>query len=477
MDWSFFQVRRVRRWLGSRDREDWALAAVVLAAGLFRVVYVVVQSGDFVGGDGDGYYISAHALVDGHGFVSGFMLPFTLDPSVSASADHPPAWTTLLAGPALLGFQNKVYFQVFAALIGTATVAAVGLTGRRIAGRRVGLIAAAIAAVYPNLWMYERLLQCETLAILLGTLCIYTAYGFWQRPSLRGAAAMGLFIGLLTMTRPESGLLLGLLALPAIALQRTVPLASRLRWFAVAVGVVVLQILPWAAYNTARFDEPVILTTNLGQTLVAANCDPAYYDERFLGFWSFECLGDATGEVADEGDASSRDVALQEMAFDYMSEHRERLPVVILAREGRTWGLYQPSFQLKFDSLGGPTTTVSRPGLYMYWGLSLLAIAGAVVLRRRKVPLFPQLAFVALVAIAAGMSIGQTRYRALAEVALVLLAAVALDAALQEIRRRRHREGHGGDDGDTDTAEADVAPATPDRGVESAATGEALAKA
>ena len=430
------QVRRVRTWLGSRDRGDWALVAIVVAGGLLRVVYVVLQSGDYVGGDGDGYYVSALALADGHGFVSGFMFPFTGNTTIAAAADHPPAWITLLAVPALLGFQQKVYFQVTAALVGTATVAAVGLTGRRIGGRRVGLIAAAIAAFYPNLWMYERVLQCETLAILLGTLCIYTAYGFWQRPSLRGAAAMGLFTGLLTMTRPESGLLLGLLVLPAIALQRTVPLASRLRWFGVAAGIVVLQIVPWAAYNTARFDEPVILSTNLGQTLTAANCDEVY-DGRYVGFWSYACLGEATVAVVDEGDASSRDVAMQDMAFDYIGDHADRLPPVILAREGRTWGLYQPFFQLRLDSLGGPTTTVSRPGLYMYWVLCLLAVAGGVVLRRRRLPVFPQVAFVALVAVATALSIGQTRYRALAEVTLVLLASVALDAALEAIRRRR----------------------------------------
>jgi 4-amino-4-deoxy-L-arabinose transferase-like glycosyltransferase len=338
----------------------------------------------------------------------------------------------VFAAFALLGFQKVLYFQLLACAVGAATVAAVGVAGRRIGGPRVGLIAAAIAALYPNLWMYERVLQCETLAILLTALTINATYGFWRKPGTRGAAVLGLLVGLLTMTRPEA-LLIGLLVVaPAIWLQREVAARRRLRWSALAAAVALAPIVPWAAYNTMRFEEPVVLTTNLGQTLVASNCDAAYYDLE-VGWWNYACLEAASNQVV--GDASQRDAELRSMAFEYMGNHTRRLATVVLAREGRTFGLYKPFDQVRLESLGGPTRAVGRAGLLAYWPLLALSIGGAAVLRRRRVPLVPLIGCVATVVVASGLTIGQIRYRALAEVPIVLLAAVAI-AALTTLRDR-----------------------------------------
>lgn len=194
-------VRRAATWLRGRDRGDWAMAGIVLAGLVLRVAYVLSQRSVPVEGDGEGYYYSARLLADGHGFVSSPAYLLT-DLRVPA-ADHPPAWIVLLSTVALAGAKRVVYFQLLAALVGVATVAAVGATGRQLAGRRCGLIAAAVAALYPNLWSYERVLLCETLALLLTTLCVLFAYRFWSRPGPWDAAAMGLTCGLLAMTRPR----------------------------------------------------------------------------------------------------------------------------------------------------------------------------------------------------------------------------------------------------------------------------------
>ena len=47
-------------------------------------------------------------------------------------------------------------------------------------------------------------------------------------------------------------------------------------------------VAPWALYNLARFDRPVLLSTNDGTTLLGANCDTTYYDD--LGGWDIRCL-------------------------------------------------------------------------------------------------------------------------------------------------------------------------------------------
>ena len=74
----------------------------------------------------------------------------------------------------------------------------------------------------------------------------------------------------------------------------------------------------------------------------------------------------------------------------------------------------------------------------MYWALIPAAIFGVVVLRRRRVRLLPLLALAASVTIGTAVTYGFTRFRAAAEVAIVLLAAVAVDAVLR--RRARQRQ-------------------------------------
>jgi hypothetical protein len=72
-------------------------------------------------------------------------------------------------------------------------------------------------------------------------------------------------------------------------------------------------------------------------------------------------------------------------------------------------------------------------GLFTYWLLLVPAVAGIVALRRRRRAVYPLLAFVATVVVTVAVVYGETRYRAAAEVPLVLLAAVGIDAGLRGI--------------------------------------------
>jgi hypothetical protein len=101
--------------------------------------------------------------------------------------------------------------------------------------------------------------------------------------------------------------------------------------------------------------------------------------------------------------------------------------------------VFRPFQQTVLDAIGGPPARITRLGLLAYWPLAAAAVAGGVVLRRRRVPLFPLVAFVLTVAVAVALTFGQTRYRAPAEVTIVLLAAVEVDAMLP--RRRRGAAG------------------------------------
>ncbi len=115
---------------------------------------------------------------------------------------------------------------------------------------------------------------------------------------------------------------------------------------------------------------------------------------------------------------------------------------MVSARVGRAWSVFRP-FQAADDSTReGRPYWASVAGLVMLWILVPMAIVGAVVLRRRRVSLIPVLAPIAVVTLNAAAFYGLVRFRAPAEISIVVLAAVALDGALAARARARSDSAH-----------------------------------
>src|SRR5258708_6390747 len=152
------------------DRFKVVLGLIAFGALSLRVAYIALETGNAVGGDGRYYHVIAGLIADGKGFIA--PKAYVNHAIVSQSAVHPPAWPLALAAAALVGLRTTFEQQLVACLIGTATVVVIAFAGRRIAGETAGLIAAAIAAVYPNFWLYERELMSETLTLFGAALTV-----------------------------------------------------------------------------------------------------------------------------------------------------------------------------------------------------------------------------------------------------------------------------------------------------------------
>jgi 4-amino-4-deoxy-L-arabinose transferase-like glycosyltransferase len=334
------------------------------------------------------------------------------------------------------GYRHPFDLQIFACLVGTASVSVIALCARHLAGARAGLIAAAIAAVYPGLWMFERELLSETLLILGTAVTILVAYRFIDRPNWRTAALLGAAIACLALTRAEQILLVPFLLGPAVLAARRTDMRRRLGLLAVAGIAVVVVLAPWTLYNRGRFDRPVLLSTHMGVTMMVGDCDRVY-SGSLLGLMSIDCL---FGKAAPKGrvDQSVADFHYRGEALRYMGAHLDRFPLVLLAREGRAWSFYAPIQTDRFEADFSKTRLwVHELAMVTYWALLPAVIAGGLILRRRGVPMYPLLSFVAVVIVAVGLTFGQPRYRAGAEVPIVLLAAVAVDALLRSCAHAR----------------------------------------
>jgi 4-amino-4-deoxy-L-arabinose transferase-like glycosyltransferase len=412
------------------------LALILAGALVIRVLYTLLVAQDIpVIGDALTYHLLGENIADGKGFERAphpQLAPFEGWKPGVPTAEHPPLFPLLIGLITKLGATGYLAQKLVLCAVGTVTVAFVGLAGREAAGPTAGLVAAALAAVYPFLWVVDGSLMSETLYGALLAATLWLALRFARRPSLGLAAGLGALAGLAALTRGEALLLAPLLLVP-LAARAGAAWRSRLTLAAVALGAFALVLAPWTIRNLTVFEEPVLISTNGNAVFVGSNCDAVYHGD-FIGLWNFNCYGDAPG-----GDESESAVVYRERGFDYARDHAGRLPVVMGVRLLRVWDVYRPLQQAAYESLEGRSETASRIGLAFYYPLLLLAVAGAVILRRRRAPLWPLLAFPVMVTITAVLIYGVTRFRFAAEPALCVLAAVALASMPAAVAARRRK--------------------------------------
>jgi 4-amino-4-deoxy-L-arabinose transferase-like glycosyltransferase len=377
-------------------------------------------------GDPYYYHYGANLLVDGKGFLHPFAL---LEQHVKTpGADHPPGFILALAVSSLFGFRSFLDHQIWCCVISTMAVVAVGYTGRRIAGERAGLIAAVLAAAYPSFWLNDGLVLSETLVLLLATLAVLTAYRLWEQPSFGRAAVLGVVIAANALTRAETLLIFPLVAVPLLLLDRRRPFKRRAALLLAGGVACAATIAPWSIYNETRFQQTTLLSTGLGNVLIVANCDQVYKGPG-IGFWWHFCLAD---RPTPPGDRSSQEIEYRRIALRYVRGHTDRLPAVGWARLGRTFGFFRPDQQLHYDEqVETRNIEAGRVALGMYYAFVTLSVGGALALRRRRLPISPLVGLIGTAAVSVVLTYGQTRFRAPAEPAFVLLSAVALDALLR----------------------------------------------
>ena len=312
------------------------LAAVITIVGFaVRLAYVLVVRRDHVvGGDTFLYHVGANLLVDGKGFIAPLL--YDIGSSVQA-ADHPPLYLLFLAIASTLGLRTALEHLLWSTLLGTGTIVVIGVLGRRVAGARAGLLAAALAAVYPNVWLHDGALLSETMAIFVVTVTLFL-------PTARGTTRAG-------GERSRSAWPADSRCSPDRSSRCWCPPSSRRlcyshrsistrdRLLRLAVGTVaaLVVIAPWVGYNLSRFSHPVLLSSQFEATIAGANCRDTYSGPS-LGSITTTCVKglDPTKDQSEAG------VVLRDRAQDFVRDNLGRVPVVVAARVGRVAGLYPP---------------------------------------------------------------------------------------------------------------------------------------
>ncbi len=183
------------------NRRFWRiLLLIVLGALALRVGYVMLaKRTEPLVGDQLYYNAQANTLARGHGFTD-----FR---DGSQTAEHPPLTALALTPTSWVmeqfdeGGSHVLAQRLTMTVFGAAVVLVIGLLGRAVAGSRAGLLAAAIAALYPNLWINDGLVMSETLATLAVALAILLTYRCIRAPRPLNAVWVGLAVGLAMLAR------------------------------------------------------------------------------------------------------------------------------------------------------------------------------------------------------------------------------------------------------------------------------------
>ena len=228
----------------------------VLASGISIVASATILRHSDLGFDANWYHIMANQIATGRGYV----MPFIADRDVPTAA-FPPLYPLALSAVSFVGFTSVLAHEVWSSVFVGGAVVAIGILGRRLVNARVGLIAAALGAIYPMILASAAGVMSESLYLTIVATTFVVLVSAVERPGLWRWTAVGALVGAAALTRGEAILLVPFVVLPSLGLLWNTPPRRKL----LAAGLVTLAaaavMLPWIARNSVRFHTLVLTST------------------------------------------------------------------------------------------------------------------------------------------------------------------------------------------------------------------------
>ncbi|HEU5064244.1 MAG TPA: glycosyltransferase family 39 protein [Solirubrobacterales bacterium] len=421
------------------EKPPWLAPALLVGIALLIRVAAIGGDLDYVPAhDAFDYDRHARSIAAGEGFPeSGYA------PEGGPTALRPPVYPYFLGAVYAVFGDSVDAGRLAGALLGAASVWLLFLVVLRIWGRRVALVAAAAAAVFPPLVLLSRELLSEQLFIALelgAVLCVLEARAS-SRP-LRWAAAAGALCGIATLTRNPGGVLI----LPVlIGLWRPQPGAAARGLAAPAVGLlcILLVMTPWTLRNWSEFGRFVPVTSSTGFGLAGTYNDVSMDDADHPAAWRTPVIVPEYEPLfqAPQVDEGTLDATLRREAVQFAWDH----PGYAIEVSGRN---LLRLFAVSGDSVVGRDSelVVQRgigsdrlPAERLSLALALvLGAAGALFIWRRRLPRGPLFLWLvpALTVLVALPVAGLPRYRAPADPFILILGAIGISCLWDETRKR-----------------------------------------
>lgn len=358
------------------------------------------------------------------------------------SAFRPPGYPAFLAGvyavTSPLPVERWTAARVVQALLGTGLVALIGLIASRLWGRRAGLVALGVGAVYLPLALVGASLLPEVLftTLVVGALAaVLAARGSARAPAW--IAGAGLLVGLATLTRPNAAVVLLPLAVAVARADGRISLARPALLLAVAVATVA----PWTIRNAIELEAFVPVSTHVGESLAGTYNEEARTRDDHPGAWLVPSRVAAFHDVyRSGGDQVDRQRELTRRALRYAADNPLYVAEVGARNTQRLLNLEGPAWWRGNAEAMSLSRRAGDVAALAFFPFALLALAGALTAGGRTLPGWlwatAGLLFVSVVLVA-----GEIRLRAPLDAFVVLLASAALVEALRVSRFGAPRRG------------------------------------
>jgi len=351
------------------------------------------------------------------------------------TAERPPALPFLLAGIFGLLGPSVLLARIVHVLFSVAGIWALYRYASLVFGRQAGLMAAAIAAVYPFFVYWSGILMTETLATVLVTFALWRTQVLSEGEArMRDAVAAGLLWGLASLTRTQN------LAFP-VALAAWLIWKARLGLRKQVLVFLVLAFLPpmlWAARNWRQFGA-LTMDTHAGYTLLIRTM---FYDQDNIDTGVARQALEQTEfyQKAEGLPAVERDRVFSREALNFIREN----PGTYLYNSCRNfWQFWR--FYPRMDKTVGVVDSAFVGGKRMYFALLsglteplliLCGLAGLYLGWKRGLPVLLPGLFIVFTTGIHTLVIAQMRYRIPVMPLIIMLASYGMISLWEKARSR-----------------------------------------
>ncbi len=422
-----------------RRRGRGAVIAAVLLVAAFGVRLAFVESVSYTPINDAGSYIKLGSEMAQSGdYTTRSGAGGTRGPTAYFPPGYPyfVAAVDLLDGHTAGGRPSVQGIRVAQTVVGTVAVGLIGLVALEEFGPLVGLVALGIAAFYPVLIELSGTLVAENLLIVFELAAVWAALRVRRaRRPYAWVAGAGVLTGLAALTHQNAILMVLPLGIAVWAGRPRFSLRA-LAAPALFLVMVVLTIAPWTIRNAVELHRFVPVSDETGITLVgtynaasAANPLVPYKWRLYYGIPGEKALIKESSHLSEV----ELDERLQSQALHYIGKHPFAPVAVAFHNTLRLFEL-EGTYAWKTSAVAiGLTAGTARIGVFSFWLLCLVALAGAFTPAVRRAPLWLWAVPVLLALSVVLVNVETPRFREPVDPFLILLAACAVATAARRL--------------------------------------------
>ena len=317
-------MKQIEKFLDYMDRleERKVLLSIFGISLIARLLYVILFP-TVVWGDAVAYENLATGLVEGKGFGGG------------TSYDLPGYPLFLAIVYSIFGHTHLIV-HMLQAFIGALTCIVIYYIGKSVLNKKIGILSASIAALYPTFIIYSGMLYTETLFIFLLCLSVLYLIKIHEQPSIKNLLIAGVSLGLGILIRPGI-----LLFIPVILIWMLISSKEKkknfMRFMAIFL-IVVVVVSPWTIRNYNVHHEFVPIGTGGGVTLWYG------YNPDAMQYLATDVESSHFNQIWEIPDEIERNKWGYEKSLDFIKQNPIQSLILDIMKLTRFWGLLLPFF-------------------------------------------------------------------------------------------------------------------------------------